>query len=138
MMAFKDILLAALGLQRRADVMPPPPRDEKIIRAIEPWMLACAVGAENGTTGSICGFDMWFRISRENWVQRVKARTGASEKQIEKTIRAFVAANKSRHYQEVLEQYEAERGSKPSMVIGPGESKTVTMREVLCDEWRST
>lgn len=100
---------------------------DDIISAMDPWMLACAVGAENGSIGTSIGFDMWFRLSKENWMPEVVRTSGASERQIEGALRAFVARNSSKNYQTVLRNEEAIRGRAPSPILGPGESMTVSV-----------
>ena len=77
---------------------------DEIIAAMDPWMLACAVGAENGSIGRRMGFDMWLRLSRKNWMPEVCMKTGASELIIEATMREFVRQNRERHFRDVYQR----------------------------------
>lgn len=100
---------------------------ERIIGAMKPWTLCCAVGAENGSIGSTIGFDMWLRLSKKNWMLAVEKCSGASERQIEAALRTFVAANKHKNCNMVLNEVTEQRGLAKSVVLGPGESMTVTL-----------
>lgn len=105
--------------------------DEKIIAAIEPWMLACAVGSHNGTVGVHMGFKPWLLRSKVNWMPDVKKATGASESAIEAALYRFVQANGHQHMNEVLRSVEKARGKAPAVVLGPGESMEVEVRVPL-------
>lgn len=83
-----------------------------IIAAMEPWTLCCAVGAKNGTIGSAIGFDMWLHLSRKNWMPKIVAKTGATERAIESALTAFVEANQDKSYRIVFDELNGERGLK--------------------------
>lgn len=101
--------------------------DERIIAAVDPWMLACAVGAENGTVGIRIGFDSWFRSSSRNWLSAAAKDSGASEQQIRSALRRFVRRNLKRHMNEVLDAECRRRGLAAPIVLGPGEEVTITV-----------
>lgn len=103
------------------------PTDRDILAAFEPWTLACAVGAENGTVGTSMGFEMWFQCSRKNWLPKVRGFVNASDTRIKSVLQTFVSANVHKDYRAVLREEEAKRGIRPSCVLGPGESMTVTV-----------
>lgn len=101
--------------------------DDQIIAAMDPWTLACAVGAENGTVGVHIGFETWLLLSRGNWMAAVVTSTGAAESRIEAALLAFVSANKAQHMNSVLREQETKRGLPHVPVLGPGESMTVSI-----------
>lgn len=105
--------------------------DAEIIDAMDPWTLACASGAENGSLGVRMGFDWWLSCSRKNWVPQVTQKTGVSARRIESVLRGFVSRNSHKPYQVVLREEEQRRGQRPSAVLGPGESMTVTLNVPL-------
>lgn len=100
---------------------------ERVIAAMDPWTLACAVGAENGSGGMAIGFDMWFRLSRKNWLPELVAKTCAAPSIIESALRGFVSANRHRDMMEVMREQEAARGLPSAPVLGPGESMTISV-----------
>lgn len=105
------------------------PTDRDILAAFDAWTLACAVGSENGTIGlSYGGLDTWLRLSKPNWMPKVQGACPlASVQEIEATLRRFVQTNKAKNYQMVLREQESARGLRPSCVLGPGESMTLTV-----------
>jgi hypothetical protein len=107
---------------------PPVLTNEQIIDAMEPWTLACAVGAENGTIGSCMGYDMWLQVSAVNWLPATQSKlNGASVRAIKNALRAFVTENFNKNYMVVLREQEQKRGMNPAPVLGPGESMTITI-----------
>ena len=105
-----------------------PVTDEQIITAIDPWTLACAVGAENGSIGVRMGFKHWLGRSRDNWMPAVKKKCpGASQRRIENVLRQFVRTHCDKSYGLVMQEQETIRGQEHGLVIGPGESVTMTV-----------
>lgn len=93
--------------------------NQTIIDAIDPWVLACAVGAKNGTIG-FKGYSYWFHRSWPSWGPDVCAKTGAWPYQVRRALRWFVAWRPMTPYDVVLRQVERERGLPESNVIAPG------------------
>lgn len=100
---------------------------EKIIAAMDPWTLACAVGAENGSIGTSMGFDMWFEIAAKNFAPKVMTKTNSSFNAVKKALRAYVDANQHLDYAIVLKTVTAARNLPQAVVLGPGESMEVTL-----------
>lgn len=102
--------------------------DNEIAAKLEPWTLACAVGAANGTIygpgqGGMLTLDLWLHcVQRKKW----QSLTGVSDARTEKAIRSYVKLHRHQHMNDVLREEEARRGITPSVVLGPGESMTVT------------
>lgn len=119
-MGILEVFRVAVGLLN-------PVQPATIISTMDPWTLACAVGADNGTIGTTIGFDMWLRLSRKNWMPQVQQKTRASEAEIEFALRHFVRANAAKNYRVVLREEESRRGQAPTPVLGPGESMTITV-----------
>lgn len=102
--------------------------DEQIIMAMDPWTLACATGAENGTVeGLSCGFDMWLSLSKKNWMPKVLSTIKCTDRGVESALRRFVARNVAKHYRQVLSEQTALRGQPSPLVLGPGESGTMSI-----------
>lgn len=100
-----------------------------IIAKLNPWLLACAVGAMNGSIYGAVGasglmdFDSWLRlVRRDDW----QALTGVPDSVTEQALRSFAVANKHRHMAEVCADEERRRGLQPAPILGPGESMTVS------------
>ena len=72
--------------------------DDEILTAMDPWTLACAVGAENGTIGVRMGFEWWLGSAQKNFAPEVAAKLGVSEGRIVRVLRGYVEANQNRHY----------------------------------------
>lgn len=98
--------------------------DQQIIDAMDPWTLACASGAENGSLGVHMSLDFWLSQSRENWLPAVKKVTGVSAGRIERVLRDYVSKHNGAPYSVTLAMEERRRRLAPSCVIGPGETKT--------------
>lgn len=100
------------------------PSHEEITSKLEPWTLACAVGASNGTIYAsgqrgLLNLKTWLRlVNRDGWQHL----TGASMGRIDAAIRVYVRANQHKHMNAVLREEEQRRGLQPSITIGPGES----------------
>jgi hypothetical protein len=110
-----------MGIFKRiAAVLSPPPAHE-IIATIDPWTLASAVGAENGSIGIAIGFDSWLHLSRKNWMPQLQKTISASDAAIERALRQFVRENRARNYLSVLRAEQAKRASaaKLGTVIRP-------------------
>lgn len=108
---------------------PESPRLDEVTSKLEPWVLACAVGAMNGSIYGAVGarglmdFDTWLSlVRRDDW----KALTGVADSITERALRAFATANQHRHMNEVCRDEEIKRGLKPAPILGPGESMTVS------------
>lgn len=95
-----------------------PASSEEIIRAFDPWTLACAVGAKNGTVGSPMGYEMWRKLSEPNWMPKARARCGASERAIGAALKEFVSANEHLDMIDVLRAEQKKRGLPISRVAG--------------------
>jgi len=108
-------------------VMPHNGSDDAIIAALDPWTLACAVGADNGTVGGrYMGFDLWLDLSKQNWLPEAKERLGfLTGTRIIAALRSYVAANRHLHMSAVMAMEQQKRGQHPSPVLGPGESMTI-------------
>ncbi len=107
-----------------------PTHEEILLRLNNPWLLACAVGAMNGSiyggVGSrgVINFDSWLRLVRRNDWRNL---TGVDDTLTEDALRSFATANKSRHMNEVLHEQETKCNISPSVTLGPGESISVTV-----------
>lgn len=102
--------------------------DDEILRAFEPWTLACAVGSENGSLGARMGYQYWLSRSQPNWMPGIRARLhGVRERRVLEALEGFVRANIGRDYRDVLEAESAARGEIAGAILGPGESTTVRL-----------
>jgi hypothetical protein len=84
--------------------------DEHIINSIDPWTLACAVGAENGTGGRRYGFNMWYRHLHKDQLLQVSATLGVTERRIKKVLKRFATQNNGQHMNSVLQELRQKRG----------------------------
>jgi hypothetical protein len=84
--------------------------DERIINAIDPWTLACAVGAVNGTAGRRYGFNMWYRHLHKDQLVQVSAALGVTERRIKKVLKQFATQNNGQHMNSVLQELRQKRG----------------------------
>jgi hypothetical protein len=95
-----------------------------IIAAIDPWMLANAVGSANGTNGSRMGYNTWLQVSATNWLPKVQDKTGATVSQIKSALHSFVRANIEKNFNKVYEEQMAAHGFQKhdngAWVPGPG------------------
>jgi hypothetical protein len=85
--------------------------DDKILTAIGPWMLCCAVGAYNKTLSTSGGldFDLWFRCCEFTWRPRVEKQLGVSQDRIEAVLKEYTRKNGHRGYMEVFEDEKTKR-----------------------------
>jgi hypothetical protein len=102
------------------------PSDGEIIGRLNPWVLACAVGAANGSiygkigASSILNLNSWLLcVNRSGW------NTGVSKAETEAALRRYVSLHLHQHMNDVLMEEETQRGMKPSVILGPGESMTI-------------
>ena len=84
--------------------------DERIINAIDPWTLACAVGAVNGTAGRRYGFNMWYRHLHKDQLVQVSVALGVTERRIKKVLEQFATQNNGQHMNSVLQELRQKRG----------------------------
>jgi hypothetical protein len=103
-----------------------PSTNEEIIARLEPWVLACAVGAANGSIYGKIGapgrlnLNLWLLcVNRSDW------NTGVSEAKTEAALRRYVSLHRHQHMNDVLHEEETRRGMKHSVTLGPGESMTI-------------
>lgn len=105
---------------------PPEPSERDILAAFKPWTLACAVGAENGSIGTSMGFETWLRISQENWIDEVSAKSLARPPAVADVLRRYVHEHRAEPYTAVLRNEERKRGLREACVLGPGESMQIS------------
>lgn len=106
----------------------PPASAEQIIGAFDPWTLACAVGATNGTVGVCIGYNAWLSLSRKNWMPQVKEKLhGIAEDTITGALLQYVLANSHRDHKSIFSDECEKRGHHPQPVIGPGETITIRL-----------
>src|ERR1700730_12671741 len=88
---------------------------DQIIAAIDPWVLACAVGALNGscyaTVGSqrMINFDNRLRMIQKHWLPRITEFTGTSDGQVINALKAFTEKNRHMDMCEVLVEVQRSR-----------------------------
>lgn len=103
------------------------PAEQDIIAAIDPWILACAVGAQNGSTGSSMGYSYWFDESKKNWLVNTMFKTKATEGEVRAALTRYVLLQGAKHYKLVFEEENRIRGTVPELILGPNEAVTITM-----------
>lgn len=96
--------------------------DKTILDAMDPWILACAVGADTSQLGVPMTFDSWLARSRGNWMPRVASKTGAGERRIENALRAFVSKHRGHPYRVILAKLSEDRGLRAPVVVEPGQT----------------
>jgi hypothetical protein len=99
--------------------------EDRIICTCDPWTLACAVGAVNGTNGLAIDYDHWFKLSQSNWLPEIQHQTGASVAEIRTAVHNFAKANKHLHLHNALHSICAARGLPSPIALTPGESATL-------------
>lgn len=99
--------------------------DDEIILKLDPWLLACAVGAMNGSmygavgTRGIMDFDVWILlVNKDKW----RKRTGKPDVVVEQVLRRYAEAHRSEPMEFVLRGEEKKRGKIPSIMLRSGES----------------
>ncbi len=104
--------------------------DAEILRAFDPWTLACSVGSCNGSIGAKMSFGSWVRLSRKNWMPAMLHKfPSVSQTRIVNIISSYVAVNHKRDYRDVLKEETILRGETPALVLAPGETARVVITE---------
>jgi len=101
------------------------PTHDEIIAAFDPWTLACAVGAANGTIGVSMGFEWWLTLAEPNFIDKVLNRVKATREEAVGALRTYVKANVAYNYETILRREETKRGLPSAPVLGPGESMVI-------------
>ena len=117
-------LFNQLAAAFRCAPTPPAVTDEQILQAISSWMLACAVGALNGSSGWRYGYNSWFDCCRNTWVLGVCATMKVTPGRVQNALLHYATQHQSEHYTDTLRRENQMRGEKTAMVLGPGESAT--------------
>lgn len=109
---------------------PEPCRSEnRIVAACDPWTLACAIGAVNGTNGMAANFDSWFRLSQSNWVPEIQTKTGASVGEIKSAVHHFAKQNRGLCLINAVREICVARGLPQAPVLAPSESFTIRLSD---------
>ena len=103
----------------------------EILSRLNPWTLACSVGALNGSIYGRVGergfitLEIWCRhVEKDDW-ERL---TGiADQQQILEALRQFAIENQNRNMIDVLKDLEQERGLVTSVTLAPGEPATISV-----------
>lgn len=91
-----------------------------------PWMLQCAIMAHNGSDGMVFGFDTWWRLSGDNWLNPMKSSLPLlTNARLKTFLLDYVKQNAAGGWRAAGEAAALRAGIAPLVTLGPGESMTV-------------